>query len=131
MPASEVPARRAIFLDRDGVLNEAVVRNGRPYPPGTVEELRVFPDAAGALDRLRTAGYLLLVVTNQPDVARGTQSMESVLALNTALSKQLQIDCFLVCPHDDQDACDCRKPKPGLLLQLATRFAFGRLLEFK
>ena len=109
---------RAVFLDRDGVLNEAIVRDRHPYPPSNVEELRVIPGVPAALQRLKNAGFLLIVVTNQPDVGRGKQTREAVAELNTALRATLPVDSFYVCFHDG-DACDCRKPKPGLLLQAA------------
>ena len=114
---------RAVFLDRDGVLNEALVRDGRPYPPASVEELRIFPEAAAALRGLKGAGFLLIVVTNQPDVARGTQSRATAEALNATLRAALAVDDVLVCWHDDADGCECRKPKPGLLLDAAARYA--------
>jgi D-glycero-D-manno-heptose 1,7-bisphosphate phosphatase len=112
---------RAVFLDRDGVLNEAILREGRPYPPASVEELRVVPDAAQALAQLKAAGFELIVVTNQPDVARGTQSRAAVEAMNAMLGAALPIDEFCVCFHGDADECNCRKPKPGLLEDAATR----------
>jgi len=108
---------RAVFLDRDGVLNEAIVRDGKPYPPASIEELVVVPDAARALARLRRAGYRLVVVTNQPDVARGGQRREVVEAINQFLLDALPLDEVRVCYHDDPDQCSCRKPAPGLLLQ--------------
>jgi D-glycero-D-manno-heptose 1,7-bisphosphate phosphatase len=111
--------RRAVFLDRDGVLNRPVVREGRPYPPACLEELEILPEAPAALTALRRAGFSLYVVTNQPDVARGTQQRSMVEALHTALRKALPLDGFYVCYHDDADACECRKPKPGLLLTAA------------
>jgi D-glycero-D-manno-heptose 1,7-bisphosphate phosphatase len=111
--------RRAVFLDRDGVINRAAVRDGKPYPPACVEELEVLPGVAGALGRLKAAGYLLIVVTNQPDVARGTQSRAMVEAIHTRLASILPIDEFRACYHDDHDACACRKPKPGMLLDAA------------
>lgn len=114
---------RAVFLDRDGVLNQAVVREQRPYPPDKLEDLTLFPDAAEALARLKNAGFLLLVVTNQPDVARGTQSRAVVEAMNRSLAKQLPLDGFLVCWHDDDACCTCRKPKPGLLVEASARHA--------
>ena len=109
----------AVFLDRDGVLNRAVVRNGVPHPPDGVDEVVLMPDAAAACEALRGAGLLLIVVTNQPDIARGTQSWENVRAINRCLAERLSIDEVRVCPHDDGDACDCRKPSPGLLLAAA------------
>ena len=111
--------KRAVFLDRDGVLNRAQVRDGKPYPPASLAELEIYEDAPGALARLKKAGYLLIVVTNQPDIARGTASLEGVDAINAALGEKLAIDEFRVCAHDDMDGCDCRKPKPGLLVAAA------------
>jgi D-sedoheptulose 7-phosphate isomerase len=119
--APERTTARAVFLDRDGVLNRAVVRNGRPHPPRSVAELEVIPDARGALKRLRDKGYKLLVVTNQPDVSRGVASKASVDAINEKLGAELDLDGFLVCYHTDSDQCECRKPKPGLLLDAARR----------
>jgi D-glycero-D-manno-heptose 1,7-bisphosphate phosphatase len=107
----------AIFLDRDGVLNRAVVRDGRPYPPHGIEDLEIFPGVRDALLRLKAAGFSLVVVTNQPDVARGRQSRETVEALHAYLASELPLDEIRVCYHDDVDACGCRKPKPGLLTQ--------------
>ncbi len=109
----------AVFLDRDGVLNRAVVREGRPHPPGGLDELEIAPDAPAALARLKEAGFRLVVVTNQPDVARGTQTRAGVEALHAALAARLPVDEFRVCYHDDADACACRKPAPGLLLEAA------------
>jgi D-glycero-D-manno-heptose 1,7-bisphosphate phosphatase len=111
---------KAVFLDRDGVLNRAVIRDGKPHPPATLEQLEVYPDAHTALTRLKEAGYQLIVVTNQPDIARGTQTRAAVDAINAALGSALPIDEFLVCGHDDRDACECRKPKPGLVLAAAS-----------
>jgi D-glycero-D-manno-heptose 1,7-bisphosphate phosphatase len=108
---------RAVFLDRDGVLNKAEVREGKPYPPASAEEMEILPDVPDALGRLKDAGYRLVVVTNQPDVARGTQRRDVVEAINAALAARLPIDEFRVCYHDDRDGCQCRKPRPGLLLQ--------------
>jgi D-glycero-D-manno-heptose 1,7-bisphosphate phosphatase len=113
----------AVFLDRDGVLNEAIVRDGKPYPPASAAEVRIVPGAAEALARLKALGLPLIVVTNQPDVARGTQTAEAVEAIHNRLREALPIDDFLTCFHDDGDACGCRKPKPGLILDGAARHA--------
>ena len=110
---------KAVFVDRDGVLNEAVVREGRPYAPGSLEELRIYPEAAQALARLKAAGYFLIVITNQPDVGRGQVTMETVEAINAKVRAALPVDDIRVCYHDDKDNCACRKPKPGLVLDAA------------
>lgn len=108
-------SRPAVFVDRDGVINRALVRNGRPFAPTSLDELEILPGVPEALHRLKRAGLPIIVVTNQPDVARGTQRLEVVEAINATLKAQLPIDEFRVCYHDDADRCDCRKPKPGLL----------------
>jgi D-glycero-D-manno-heptose 1,7-bisphosphate phosphatase len=113
--------RPAAFLDRDGVLNRATVRNKKPYPPATLAELEVLPDAPAALRALGKAGLLLIGITNQPDVARGTQRREVVESINAALRAALPLDDLLVCYHDDRDGCACRKPRPGMLLEAAAR----------
>jgi len=109
---------RAVFLDRDGVVNEAVVRDGKPYPPSP-EQLRTTPGAPAALHALRDAGFALFVVTNQPDLARGSRSRAEVDAIHSKLAEELPLDGFYICPHDDADGCDCRKPSPGLILRAA------------
>jgi D-glycero-D-manno-heptose 1,7-bisphosphate phosphatase len=108
---------RAVFLDRDGVINRAVVRDGKPHPPASVAELDILPGVPDALARLRDAGYHLAVVTNQPDIARGVTTTAVVEAIHEHLRTVLGLDDIRVCPHDDADQCDCRKPKPGLLLR--------------
>ncbi len=110
---------KAVFLDRDGVLNRAPVVDGKPLPPTSVEELKLLPGVEEACRQLHDAGLLLIVVSNQPDVARGTQSMATVEALNRELSSRLPLDEIRVCPHDDADRCACRKPAPGMLLDAA------------
>ena len=131
--------RRAVFLDRDGVINRAKVRAGKPYPPANLAELELLPGVPEALTRLREAGFLLIVVTNQPDVARGTKTRATIEAIHDGLLQgsatrpPLPIDRFQVCYHDDADGCRCRKPAPGMLLEaaqalgveLATSFMVG------
>jgi len=112
---------KGVFLDRDGVLNKAVLRGGKPYPPQCLEELVIFPDARAALDALRRGGYLLVVTTNQPDIARGTTTREQVGRINQHLQDRLPLHAIEMCEHDDPDECTCRKPKPGLLARAAER----------
>ena len=117
--SADVRVRRAVFLDRDGVINRAVVQDGRPYSPASLEELEILSDAPAALADLKGRGFLLIVVTNQPDVARGKQRRETVEQINQVLASSLGLDRILVCYHSGEDECDCRKPLPGLLLRAA------------
>jgi D-glycero-D-manno-heptose 1,7-bisphosphate phosphatase len=113
----------AVFLDRDGVLLETRVVDGVTRPPAGVDEMRVLPGVDRALTRLRDAGFALVVVTNQPDVARGTQRRERVTAINDALQAEFGFDAVHVCFHDTPDDCECRKPKAGMLLDAARALA--------
>jgi D-glycero-D-manno-heptose 1,7-bisphosphate phosphatase len=115
MGVTRAIAERVVFLDRDGVINRTQVRDGRSRPPATLDALEILPGVPEALARLRAAGYRLIVVTNQPDVARGTTARETVEAIHHRLRTQLALDEIRVCYHDDADECVCRKPKPGLL----------------
>lgn len=114
--------KRAVFLDRDGVLNPPVVRDGKPYPPTTVEEFTIYPEAAQACRVLKDAGFLLVVATNQPDVGRGTQRRELVEAMHEKLQRELPIDRIEVSFDSGQESppSEFRKPRPGMLLR-ATR----------
>jgi D-glycero-D-manno-heptose 1,7-bisphosphate phosphatase len=111
--------QRAVFLDRDGVLNRPLVKSGKPYPPASIEEFKILPEVPEAVSILRDLGFWLIVATNQPDVARGTQSRAAVEEMHDLLRARLGIEHFYVCWHDDGDACSCRKPRPGLLISAA------------
>jgi D-glycero-D-manno-heptose 1,7-bisphosphate phosphatase len=116
-----IGTRAAVFLDRDGVLNEVDVRDGTPHPPSGVEQLHLLPGVVEACHRLRELGFALVVVTNQPDIARGTQTRDEVDRMHEALRARLPLDEIVVCAHDDIDDCPCRKPRPGMILDAATR----------
>jgi D-glycero-D-manno-heptose 1,7-bisphosphate phosphatase len=111
------PAKPAVFFDRDGVLNEAIIRNGKPYPPADLNELVIANGARAALEELKREGFLLVVVTNQPDVARGKAKRADIEGINVQLAAMLPLDAVEVCQHDDKDQCECRKPKPGMILR--------------
>jgi D-glycero-D-manno-heptose 1,7-bisphosphate phosphatase len=111
--------KRAVFLDRDGVINRAIVRDGKPYPPANLAELVLLPGVSDAIQSLHDAGWLLIVVTNQPDVARGIVQLSVVEEINLHLQQTLQIDEFRTCYHDNSDKCKCRKPLPGALIAAA------------
>ena len=111
--------RRAVFLDRDGVINREIIRDGHGRAPFTVAEVEIIPGVPDALDRLRRAGFLLIVVTNQPDAVRGCASPHEIEAILSRLRQTLPVDDIRVCYHDDADGCACRKPSPGLLYAAA------------
>lgn len=114
--------RRAVFLDRDGVLNKSIIRAGRPYPPSHIDEFEILPGVQEALQRLHKANFLLIVITNQPDVARGAAKREDVERMNNLLSSNLPIDDFKTCYHDSTDGCTCRKPLAGSLFAAAKEY---------
>jgi len=111
----------AVFLDRDGTLNASVVRGGKPYPPGSVAELELLDGVAEACAELSAAGLKLICITNQPDIARGTQDAAVVDEINARLRELVHLDDVEICPHDDGDGCDCRKPSPGMITRAAAR----------
>jgi len=115
-------ARRAVFLDRDGVLNALVAREGRAVSPRRLDDFRLFPEAAAEVRKLRRRGLRVFVVTNQPDVARGHLAAVDLGEMHRRLLAAFELDDIAVCPHDDADRCSCRKPEPGMLLALAERW---------
>ena len=116
-------ARTAIF-DRDGVINRIMMRAGAPASPRNMEEFIIEPEAFGALARLNAAGFRMFVASNQPDLARSQVAPETIDAMTAAILAALPIEAVRICPHDDGDGCDCRKPRPGMLLGLARDFGF-------
>ena len=116
---------KAVLLDRDGVINEAVVKEMRPFPPNNLEELKIIAGVEEALINLSNKGFKLIVVTNQPDVKRGKTSLEQVNKINIYLQEILPIDAIYCCFHDDQDNCNCRKPKPGLIEKAYDEFSIN------
>ena len=121
---------KAVFLDRDGVINRASIRDGKPFSPGTMEELEILPGVPEALRQLKSHGYNLLVVTNQPDVGRGKQSRESLDAIHQDLLARFPLDDILVCCHTDADNCSCRKPLPGMLIEAAKKHNVDLAISF-
>lgn len=122
--------RRAAFLDRDGVLNPLPFRDGRPRAPLALEEFTPYPWARVAVAALREAGLLCLVVTNQPDVATGALDPRVLDAMHERLVREVGVDAVYVCPHDNEDRCDCRKPRPGLLRRAAADWNVDLLASF-
>lgn len=124
-----VAKRRAAFLDRDGVINESIVRDGKPYAPTSLAGFKLLPGVEEALQSLRAAGYLNVVVTNQPDVATGKAKRADIDAIHAEL-KKLPIDAVKVCFHGDAEQCPCRKPRAGLLLEAAEELGIDLAASF-
>ena len=112
---------RAVFLDRDGVLIRSHVRDGKPYAIADGDTPEILDGVAQACADLAADGFKLVLVTNQPDVARGKTSREFVETTNHYLKNTLKLDLVSACLHDDKDDCACRKPKPGLITEAAQR----------
>ncbi len=116
---SGTSGRRAVFLDRDGVLVVPELRDGRSFAPRRLEDFRLYPEAKAALNRLKEAGYLLVVVTNQPDVGKGLISRATIEKMHDRILQELPVDQIEVCTHTQTEECTCRKPRPGMLLNAA------------
>ena len=114
--------KKAVFLDRDGVINKAFVKNGLPTSPNSLEELEILPGVKESILRLKKLNFICLVVTNQPDVPRGKISKSNVIKMNNFLKKEIKLDDIFVCYHDDKDNCKCRKPKPGMIIQASKKW---------
>lgn len=112
---------RAVFLDRDGVINRNIFRNGRSYAPVALADFVILPGVADAVERLRSAGMMVIVATNQPDVGAGRQSRAVIEQMHDVMRKEVRVDDIEVCFHVEGDDCDCRKPKPGMLLSAAKK----------
>ncbi|HZC59857.1 MAG TPA: HAD-IIIA family hydrolase [Chthoniobacterales bacterium] len=124
---------RAIFLDRDGVINRPLVRAGKPYPPASLNEFEILPDVGEACQVLKKLGFLLVIATNQPDVARGTLAREGVETIHGWLWRELPIDRIMTCFHGGAaygDPCDCRKPRPGMLFRAAEALKIDLVKSF-
>ena len=110
---------RAVFLDRDGVINANVLRDGVPVAPTSLSDFRILPGVPQAVRRLKDAGLVVVVVTNQPDVRTGRTTQDILDAMHWTVREQLPVDDIKVCPHIDADRCACRKPNPGMILAAA------------
>lgn len=113
--------RPAVFLDRDGVLNRAIVRDGKPFSPMQLSDFRLLPGVIETCNRLAAASLPIVVVTNQPEVTRGRLSIDVLDDMHAELWRRLPITEVSVCPHDSKDMCSCRKPLPGMILDAAQR----------
>lgn len=120
--------KRAVFLDRDGVVNRSLRIEGRPVAPRSLSKFRLLPGTRRCVARLKRRGFLVVVATNQPDVAKGLISPSVLESMNRRLLERLEVDLVKVCMHAQDEGCSCRKPRPGMLLEAATELgiALGR-----
>jgi D-glycero-D-manno-heptose 1,7-bisphosphate phosphatase len=112
----------AIFLDRDGVVNYSIIREKKPYAPISLDELKIIPEIKRVIDFFKLKLFKIFVITNQPDVARGKVTKDEVEKINAAILSHLSIDEIFTCYHDNQDQCECRKPKPGAFIALSQKY---------
>jgi len=106
---------KAIFFDRDGVLNQLIARDGGYYSPRVPSEFKIIPNAIELTNYTKSKGYLNIIISNQPDVARGYLTKFDLNKMTKTLCNKLNIDDVFYCLHDDDDMCKCRKPLPGLI----------------
>ena len=112
----------AIFLDRDGVVNYSIIRDNKPYAPLNLSELKIIPEIKRVIDFFKLKQFNIFVITNQPDVARGKANKDEIEKINASILSQLSIDEIFTCYHDNQDQCECRKPKPGAFITLSQKY---------
>jgi D-glycero-D-manno-heptose 1,7-bisphosphate phosphatase len=122
--------RPGVFLDRDGVIVVPEFRDGRSFAPRRLRDFRLYPEAAASLQRLKRAGFLLAVVTNQPDVGNGLIDRSEVDAMHESMTRELPLDAVKACFHRQADHCDCRKPKPGMILEAAAELGINLKQSF-
>mgnify|MGYP001616702971 CR=1 FL=1 len=114
-------AGRALFVDRDGILNETVFIDSQMHSPRNWGEIRIYPEAR-RLRELKSLGFLLILVTNQPDIERDIVSLEFVDAVNGQFRKDFALDGIYCCPFASNDHPD-KKPNPGMFLRAAKDFS--------
>lgn len=122
--------RRAVFLDRDGVLNRSRVVDGKAYAPRHPRQFHLMPGAAAAVAALKRAGFVVVVVTNQPDVGHGKISAVDIDEMHARLMARASVDAVMVCTHRQDQGCACRKPRPGMLLGAIRRYRIDPKLSF-
>jgi len=114
---------KAIFLDRDGIINKVIIRDGKPCSPRKIEEFQLLPNIEECLKIFKEMGFLNIIFTSQPDISRGLLKIEDLKKMHKFIMETLPVDEIKLCPHDDKDNCNCRKPKPGLIIEAAKKWS--------
>lgn len=115
-------AGKAIFLDRDGVINKVILKDNKPFSPRRINEFKLLPEIVNFLNTLKKTGFINIVVTNQPDIARNLMDMKELNKMHEIIRTNLPVDDILVCPHDDFHNCNCRKPKAGMIIEASEKW---------
>ena len=111
-----------MFLDRDGVINYSLIYKNKPYAPRKIEDVNIIPFVSEALSQIKDMNFLTIVITNQPDIENDLISISESLRINNWIKDKLMIDQIYVCPHNNKNNCNCRKPKPGLIYKASQDF---------
>lgn len=121
IPTMNNNLKKCVFLDRDGVLNDSIVKHGKPYAPCSHEEFKIANGSISTVKKIKSMGFMTIIITNQPDISSGKSSPELMESFHKQLQNKMPIDDIYVCPHLEADNCSCRKPKPGLIYQAAEK----------
>ena len=114
--------KRAVFIERDGILNEVRTGPKQQITPIGLEDFKILTSVSEALKKLKAVGYVVIATTNQPGLSRGYQSRRELDRMHELLRGNLPLDDIMVCPHDEADHCPCRKPRSGLLVEAAFKW---------
>ena len=121
---------KCVFFDRDGVINEVVFRDGKPCSPRNINEFRIINGVRETFEAIRNLGYRIVIFTNQPDISRELMTSEELRKMHSIIEEILSPDLILYCPHDDSDDCECRKPRPGMLVKASEDMNINLKLSF-
>ena len=113
--------KNAVFLDRDGVINKPIIRNKKPFAPRSLNDFKIYRHSSDAILKLKNLGFIIVVVTNQPDVGNKLLCSDTLHLMHKVMLKSLPIDLVMVCPHSQNAGCDCRKPGTALFSEALQR----------
>ena len=108
---------KAVFLDRDGVINKTIIIDGKSYAPRLLKDFKIFPKVKSDVKKLKNNGFKVFVITNQPDIGNKLLKKKTLNEMHSLLKTKVSIDKIYYCPHTRSDRCKCRKPKPGMIIK--------------
>ncbi len=108
---------KAVFLDRDGVINKPIIIDGKCYAPRLLKDFKIFPKVKSDIKKLKNRGFKVFVITNQPDIGNKLLKKKTLNEMHSLLKTKVPIDKIYFCPHTKNDRCKCRKPKPGMIIK--------------